>query len=147
MITIGSFFFLMRFKGCLVVEYTYCFDLLLTLKPFRLLLSLEKYSGGGVHWRDQSIRVRQVQRIAFSAFVTAVFLPHQGIVAYDAANLPSLADAASLSVSSSDLDIAMVNFLLRVETLKQRSASMAVPSEWNFSSRKPSCSLTKLAPV
>jgi hypothetical protein len=40
------------------------------------------------------------------------FLPTEGAVAYDAANLPSLDDAALSLMSSSDSDIAMLNSFL-----------------------------------
>ena len=61
-------------------------------------------------------------------------------MAYNAINLPSLADAALLSVSLSNLDIAMVNFLLGGRTLhldhlqgkaKMATAKSSLPSEYS----------------
>jgi hypothetical protein len=97
----------MRSQGCLVTGDSYQFDLLhLAVEATTITRNICR---GGNHWRDQLIRVGQVQGVAFAR---RCFFPTKGVVAYNAANLLSLANAASLSVSLSDSDIAMVNFLL-----------------------------------
>ena len=57
-----------------------------------------------VSWSQTSKGLRLV------SLVWQCFFPTEGAVAYDAANLQSLANAALLLVSLSDSNIAMVNF-------------------------------------
>ena len=52
----------------------------------------------------------KLKGLRLASLVRWCFFPTKGAAAYNAANLPSLAKAASLLVSSSDSDIAMINF-------------------------------------
>ncbi len=75
------------------------------------------------------LELDKLKGLRLASLVRRCFFPTKGAAVYDATNLPSLADAALLSVSSSKSDIMMVNFFLEDSTLRlaclQGKAEMA----------------------